>query len=134
MQRDQFVQQHQNNDPFYRKSVVNAQCIIGSKKFPKAAINCKNAFNEYSQAYGEIVSCFRHLAKDNILQPYFTQKNFITSNNYPDGNLGYNLYVFVIRHQQDYSSAQPIKVRFDFRPAVPAATILIGYALLLTNK
>ena len=32
------------------------------------------------------------------------------------------------------SSAQPIKVRFDFRPAVPAATNLIGYALLLTNK
>ena len=39
-----------------------------------------------------------------------------------------------IRHHPDYSSAQTIKVRFDFRPAVPAATNLIGYALLLTNK
>ena len=32
------------------------------------------------------------------------------------------LYVFDIRYHQDYSSAQPIKVSFDFRPAVPAAT------------
>ena len=44
------------------------------------------------------------------------------------------IYVFDIHHHQDYSSAQAIKVRFDFRPAVPAATNLIGYALLLTNK
>ena len=43
-------------------------------------------------------------------------------------------YVFDIRHHQDYSSAQPIKVKFDFRPAVPAATNLIGYALLSKKK
>ena len=57
-----------------------------------------------------------------------------TSNNYPDGNPGYKLNVFDIRHHQDYSSAQPIKVRFDLKPAVPAATNLIGDALLLTTK
>ena len=74
------------------------------------------------------------MAKDNILQAYITQKDFITSNNYPDGNPGYNLYVFDIRHHQDYSSAEPIKVRSDFRPAVPAAANLIRFALLLTNK
>ena len=28
---------------------------------------------------------------------------------------------------RDYSSAQQVKVRFDFRPAVPASTNLIGY-------
>ena len=134
MQRDQFNQQHQNNDTFYRPSVVNAQCIIGSEKFPDAGINCNYAIDKFSQAYGEIVSCFRHLAKDNILQPYITQKDFITSNNYPDYNPGYILYVFDIRHHQDYSSPQPKKVRFDFRPPVPAATNLIGYALLLANK
>ena len=134
MQRDQFNQQHQNNDTVCRPSVVNAQCIIGSGKFPNAGINCKYAVDKYSQAYGEIVSRSRHLAKDNILQPYITQKDFVTSNNYPDGNPGYILYVFDIRHHQHYSSAQPIKVRFDFRPAVPAATNLIGYALLITKK
>ena len=31
IQRDQFNQQHQNNDTFHRPSVVNAQCIIGSE-------------------------------------------------------------------------------------------------------
>ena len=77
---------------------------------------------------------FRHLSRDKILQPYITQKHFITTNDYPDGNPGYNLYDFDIRHHQHYSSAQPIKVRFDSRPAFPAALNLIGYALLLTNN
>ena len=90
--------------------------------------------DKWSQAYGEIVSCFRHLSKDNKIQPYIAQKDFITSNNYPDGNPGYNLYVFDICHHQDYRSAQPIKVRFEFRPANPVATNLIGYALLLTKN
>ena len=81
-----------------------------------------------------IFSCFRHLANDNILQPYLTQKIFIASTNYLDDNAGFNIYVFDIRHYQDYSSAQPIKVGFVFRPAIPAGNNLIGYALLLTNK
>ena len=55
MQRDQFNQQHQNNDVFYRPSVVNAQCIIGSEKLPNAGKNCNYAIHEYSQAYGEIL-------------------------------------------------------------------------------
>ena len=134
MQRDQFNQQHQNNDTYYRRSVVNAQFIIGSEKFPDAGINCKYAIDDYSQAYGEIVSRFRHLAKDNNLQPYITQKYFLTPNFYRDGNPGYILYVFDIRHHQDYSSAPPIKVRFNFGPPVLIATNLVGYALLLKNK
>ena len=121
MRRDQFNQQHQNKSTFYRPSVVNAQFIVGSEKFPDAGRNCNYAFDKISQAYGEFVSCFRHLAKDNLLQPYITQKDFVTSSTYPDGNPGYNLSVFVIRHHQNYSSAQPIKIRFDIRPAVPAA-------------
>ena len=134
MERDRINQQHQNNDIFYRPCVVNAQCIIGGDNFPDAGINCNYAIDETLQAYAEIVSCFTKLAKNNFLQPYLTQKDFITSNKYPDGKPGYNLYVFHMRHHQDCSSAQPIKVRIDFRPAVPAATNLIGYAILLTNK
>ena len=91
MQRDQFNQQHQNIDTFYRPSVVNAQCIIGSEKIPDAGINCDYAIEKYTQAYGEVVSCFRHLSKDNFLQPYITQKGFITSNDYSIDNPGYNL-------------------------------------------
>ena len=62
MERDQFNQQHQNNDTFCRPSVVIAQCVVGSEKFPDAGINCCYAIDKYSQAYGGIVSCFRHLA------------------------------------------------------------------------
>ena len=125
MQRDQFNQQHQNIDTFFRPSVVNAQCIIRSEKFPEAGINCNYAIDNYSKQMEKLFSCFRHLAKGNILHPYITQKDFTTSNNYPDSNPGYNLYVFDIRYHQDNSSAQPIKKRFDFRPAVAAATNLI---------
>ena len=67
MQRDQFNQYHQNIDIFYIPSVVDAQCIVGSEKFPDAGIYCNYAIDKYSQAYGEFVSCFRHLAKDNII-------------------------------------------------------------------
>ena len=76
----------------------------------------------------------RYLAKTGFLQPYFTQKDFVTSNDYPGDNLGYSFNVHATRHQQNFSSAQPIKVVFGFRPAFPAATSLIGYALLLTDK
>ena len=125
MQRDRFNQQHQNNDTLYRPSVVNAQCILGSEKFPDAGRICIYAFDKFSLVYDESVSCFRHLSKDNFLQAYITQKDFIISNNYPDGNPGYILYVSDIRHRQGYNSAQPNKATFDFRPAVPAATNLI---------
>ena len=134
MRRDQFNQQHQSIDTFYRQSAVNVHCLVGSEKIPDAGINCNYVIDKFSQAYGEIVSCFRHLAKDNVLQPYIRQKGFITSNKYPDGNPSYNLYNFDIRLHQDYSCAQPIQVRSDFRPTVLAVTNLVGYALLLTSK
>ena len=76
MERDQFNLHYQNNDICYRPSVVNAQAIIGSEKFLDAGINCNYANDKLSQAYGEHVSWFRHLAKDDILYTYFTQKDF----------------------------------------------------------
>ena len=95
---------------------------MSSEKFPDAGRKCNYAVDKKLQAFGEIVSSFRPLAKDSTSHSSIKQKAFITSNNFPDGNLGYYIYVFDIRHHQDYSSAQPIKVRFDFRPAIPAAT------------
>ena len=77
MQRDQFNQQHQNNYNFCKSSVVKAQCIIGSEKFLHAGINCNYAIDKYSHAYGETVFSFRHLSKDNILQPYITKKKIL---------------------------------------------------------
>ena len=80
MQRDQFNQQHRNNDTLYRQSVVNAQPILGSEKYTDAGNNCGYAIAKHSPAYGKVVSCFRHLAKDDILQPFITQKDFVSSN------------------------------------------------------
>ena len=128
----QFNQQHQNNDTFCRPSVVNAKCNISNERFPELGKSCNYTIDKYSPAYGEIVSCFRLLAKEIFLQQHITQKDFIISNNYPDGKTSYNLYIFDTRHHQEYSSAQPTEVMFDFIPAFPAAN-LNGYSLLLTN-
>ena len=58
MQGDQFNQGQRTNDTFYRPKTVNAQCIGATEKNPDAGIICKYAIDRYSQAYGEIVSCF----------------------------------------------------------------------------
>ena len=34
LRRDQFNQQQQRNDTFNRPSVVSAQCVIGTERFP----------------------------------------------------------------------------------------------------
>ena len=77
-----------------RSQVWYAQCNIRSKNFPDAGIKCVYAIGKYSQSYGEIVSCFRHLAKEIILEPNITQKDFVISNNYPDGSPGFNFFYF----------------------------------------
>ena len=68
-----------------------------------------------------------------IFFKHITPKDFVTFNDFPDGNRGFNSYAFDIRHQQDFSS-QPIKVQFDFRPFVPIATKSIGCVFVPTNK
>ena len=70
-----------------------------------------------------------------VLQSYITQKFFLKNfNDYPEIDIpSYILYVFDVRHHQDFSSVQPIKARLDFRAPVPAATSSIGSALLLTK-
>ena len=47
MQRDQFNQQHQNNDTFYRLNVVNANCNIGSEKYPDTGVNRNYDIDNY---------------------------------------------------------------------------------------
>ena len=66
MQKDQLSQQHQKIDKFLRPSVVKAQGNIGIEKLTDAGRNCSFAIFQYSQAYGEYVSCFKRLAKESI--------------------------------------------------------------------
>ena len=55
-------------------------------------MNAEYAKHDYSQAYGELISCCRHLSKDNVLQPYKFKTDLGRDEN-P------NPYVFDIRHQ-----------------------------------
>ena len=65
-----------------------------------------------------------------MLEPYISEHDFRSSN---DGNnMGYNLYVFDIRYQKVFGSAQSIIVELKFSGKVPDN--INGYALVLTNK
>ena len=87
--------------------------------------------DNYSQGYSQIKKTFKNLTKDDMLQPYRFDDDFISSN---AGvvELGCNIYVFDIRYQQKFTASQPIKVEFKFDGVVP--NDIIGYALVLTNK
>ena len=129
-QSDRQNDQNLNNDTFCRPPVTNAQCIIGTEKYPDSAILLNYNDDDYNQGYGLIKQAFKDLTKDDILESYISDKDFRSSN---DGHkIGYNLFVFDIRYQKNFESAQPIKVEFNFERVVAAG--IYGYALVLTNK
>ena len=120
-----------NNDTFCRLPVVSAQCIIGTEKYPDAGILLDYNNDDYSQGYHQIKEAFKALTKDDILQPYISDDDFKTSNIRAD-DVGYNLYVFDIRYQKNFTASQPIKAEFKLDGVVP--NDFNGYALVLTNK
>ena len=129
-QSDQQHDQNLNNDTFHRPPVTSAQCIIGNQKYPDSAnlLNCDD--DDYFQGNSQIKEDFRALTKNDILQPYISDHDFRSSN---DGNdIGYNLYVFDIRYQKNFESAQPVRLDFQFDGVIFAE--IYGYALVLTNK
>ena len=88
------------------------------KKNPDAGILLNYDDDDYSQGYNQIKEAFRALTKDDILQPYISHDDFRSSNVRVD-DVGYNLYVFDVRYQQDFTASQPIKVEFKFDGVVP---------------
>ena len=129
-QRTRQNSQNENNDTFYRPPVTSAQCIIGTEKYPDSGILLNYNDDDYNQGYGQIKEAFRALTKDDILQPYISDKDFRSSNN--NNDIGYNLYVFDIRYQKDFQNSQPTKVEFKFSENIVGE--IYGYALVLTNK
>ena len=130
-QQDRQESQKLNNDTFCRLPVVSAQCIIGTEKYPDAGILLNYDDDDYSQGYHQIKEAFRALTKDDILQPYISEADFRRSNAAAN-DIGYNLYVFDIRYQKNFTNSQPIKVEFKFEGVVP--NDINGYGLVLTNK
>ena len=130
-QQDQQDSQKLKNDAFCRLNVTSCQCIFGNKKHPESCILLNYDDDDYFQAYGQIKEVFRALTKDDILQPYISDNDFRSSNVRVDV-LGYNLFVFDKRYQQNFTASQPVKVEFKFDRVDP--NDVNGHVLLLTLK
>ena len=129
-QRDRQDSQNLNNDTFYRPPVSSCQCIIVTERYSDNSILLNYDDYDCSQGYEQIKNAFRVLTKDDVLRPYISDNDFRSS---IDGNdIGYNLYVFDIRYQKNFESAQPVKVEFKFSQNIDAG--IYGYPLVLTNK
>ena len=121
-----------NNDTFCRLPVISTQGVTSTEKFPDSDILLNyDDDDDYSQGYAQFKNVFGAVTKDNILQPFRCDEDF-RSFNAGVVEVGFNLYVFVIRYQQNFTASQPIKVKFKFEGVVP--NNIIGYALVLTNK
>ena len=71
-----------------------ALCNVGDEKQPAAGIKLNYGDDFYSQVFGELVSCFRHLTNDKLLSPCD-----ITPNDFRSYNRQI-FYVFDIRYQK----------------------------------
>ena len=87
--------------------------------------------DDCSQGYHQIKEAFRALIKHDILQPFISEADFRRSNAAAN-DIGYNLNVFDIRYQKNFTNSPPIKVEIKFEGVVP--NDINGYALVLTNK
>ena len=128
-QQDRQDNQKLNNNTFFRLPVISAQCVTGTEKYPDAGILLIYNNDDYAQGYHQIKEAFKALTKDDILQPYISDEFFRSSNVAAD-DVGYNLCIFDIRYQKNYTTSQPIEVEFEFDGVVPDNV----NALVLTNK
>ena len=129
-QRDRQDSQNLNKDTFCRLPVTRAQAIIGKAKYPDSNILLNFDDDDYSQGYCQIEEACTDSTKDDLIQPYISYYK-IRSSNVSADDVGYNLYVFDISYQQNFTASQPIRVQFEFR-VVP--NDINGFALVLTNK
>ena len=129
-QMDRQNDQNLNNDTFVRLPVTSNQVVIGTEKYPDNSVFLNYNDDDYSQGYGQIKEAFKALTKDNILQPYISEDDFMSSNE--GDNVGFNIHAFDIRYQKNYESSQSVKVEFKIHRVNPAG--IYGYALVLTNR
>ena len=105
-QQDRQNNQNLNNDTFCRLPVTSCQCIIGTEKYPDNGISLKYDDDDYNQGYHQTKKAFKALTKDDILQPYISEQDF-RSFNAAANDVAYNLYVFDIRYQKNFTASQP---------------------------
>ena len=129
-QRDRQNSQKWKNDTFCMLPDTFAQRIAGTEKYPDGDILINYDNDEYVHGYTHIKEAFRALTKDDILQPYISDHDFGSSND-KIGDVGYNLYVFDIRYQQNFTASQ-LKVEIKLDGVVP--NNVDGYVLVLKNE
>ena len=114
-QRNRQDSQVFTNEFFCRLFVTSAQCIIGTGTYTDVDIflNCYNDDFSYSQGYGQIKETFRAFTKDDILKPFLSGQDF-RSSNVRANDIGYKLYIFVIRYQQIFTASQRFILEFKF--------------------
>ena len=109
------------------------QCNVGSEHYPDA----------HNLGLMHLINVLKHMEKLSVVSRiwlktisynHITQKDVVTSNVDPQNVPGYKLYFSDKRHHQKLSTPQSMKVVFDFRPVLPAATHFIGYAFLINKK
>ena len=115
---------------FYGPPVTSAHYVIGTKKYPVSVILINYDDGDFSQGYGVIKEAFKALTKDDNLQHFISDTDSRSANSVND--IGHILYVFDIRYQKHFESAQPIKVKFKFDGVIPAG--IYGCASVLPNK
>ena len=67
------------------------------------------AEDKNNKSYSQIESCFKHLLKDDTLQRYVSQTDFINNvkaAGAPTDDIGYSLFVFGMRNHENFWSAQ----------------------------
>ena len=64
----------------YRPSVTSSQSIIGTEKYPDAALLLNYDDDDYSQRYGQIKETFRALTKNDILKPCTSNHDLRSTN------------------------------------------------------
>ena len=132
-QNDRQHDQILNNDTFVRLSVITAQVVIGTERYPDTGNILNYNDDDYFQGYGQVKEAFKVLTKDNILQPDISEDDFRSSNVEDGGNeIGYKIHAFDIQYQKNFQSGQSVKVEFNLDGVVPAG--VYGYALVLTSR
>ena len=106
------------NDTFCRLPIVTAQGVIGTEKYPDAAILLNYDDDDYSQGYHQIKEAFKALTKEDILQPKISEKDFRPSI-VRAGDVGYNLYVFDIRYQKNLQIPNQLKWNLNLMELSP---------------
>ena len=62
----------------FQLTITSYQCVIGTEKYPDAGIILSYDNDNYSQGYSQIKKTFKNLTKDDMLQPYRFDDDFIS--------------------------------------------------------